>query len=51
MRFVNLTGLVAGETTLGAELALLYTPAAIARSALAPFSGWIWNGSAFAAPA
>ena len=51
VRFVNLTGLVAGETTLGAELALLYTPAAIARSALAPFSGWIWNGSAFAAPA
>jgi hypothetical protein len=51
VRFLNLTGLVAGETTLGAELSLLYAAAAIARSALAPFSGWIWNGSAFAAPA
>ena len=51
MRFVNLTGLVAGETTLGAELALLHAPAVIARSALAPFSGWVWNGSALAAPA
>jgi len=51
VRFVNLTGLVAGETTLGAELALLHAPAAIARSALAPFSGWVWNGSALAAPA
>jgi len=51
VRFVNLTGLVAGETTLGAELALLHAPAVIARSALAPFSGWVWNGSALAAPA
>jgi hypothetical protein len=41
---------VAGETTIGRN-ALLHTPAAIARSALRRFSGWIWNGSAFAAPA
>ena len=50
VRFVNLTGLVAGETTLGDELALLYAPADIARSALASFTGWVWDGSAFAAP-
>lgn len=50
-RFVNLTGLIAGETTLGAELELLYPPAAIARSALALFTGWSWDGAAFVAPA
>ncbi len=49
--FVNLTGLVPGETTLGDELALLYTPAAIGQSALVPFLQWAWNGAAFAAPA
>jgi hypothetical protein len=49
--FTNLTSLVAGETTLGAELGLLYTPAAIARSAFAQFTGFTWNGSTFAAPA
>jgi hypothetical protein len=46
----NLTGLVAGETTLGEELALLYPAVAIGRSALAAFTGWVWNGIAFAAP-
>lgn len=46
--FVNLTGLVAGETTLGDELSLLYTPADIARSALAPLTALTWNGTAFA---
>ena len=51
VRFVNLTGLVAGETTLGAELALLYTPAAIGRSALAPVLHWRWNGATFVQPA
>ena len=49
-RFVNVTGLVAGETTLGEELALLYPPAAIGRSALSSFTGYVWNGAAFAAP-
>lgn len=51
VRFVNVTGLVADETTLGAELTLLYTPAAIARSALAPFTAWLWQGTTFGAPA
>ncbi len=50
VRFVNVTGLVTGETTLGAELALLHTPAAIAQSVLMPFTAWVWNGTAFAAP-
>jgi len=51
VRWVNLTGLIAGETTLGQELNLLYTPAAVARSALAGFIGWTWDGSRFVAPA
>ncbi len=45
----NLTGLVPGETTLGEELALLFTPAQVARSALASVTGQVWDGSAFAA--
>lgn len=51
VRFVNRTDLVAGETTLAAELALLHAPAAIARSALAPLLAFVWDGSTFAAPA
>jgi len=51
VRFVNLTGLVAGETTLGAELELLYTSAAIGRSAFAPVLAWRWDGTAFVRPA
>ena len=50
VRFVNLTGLVAGETTLGAELGQLYPPAATARSAFASLMGFVWDGSAFVAP-
>ncbi|MDO8903066.1 hypothetical protein [Hydrogenophaga sp.] len=50
-QWINLTGLIAGETLLGDELALLYPPAMIARSALAAFIGWRWNGDRFAAPA
>lgn len=49
--FVNFTGLVAGETTLGDELSLLYPPAAIARSALANSTALVWDGQQFAAPA
>ncbi|HEY8548623.1 MAG TPA: hypothetical protein VIL35_01595 [Vicinamibacterales bacterium] len=47
VRFVNFTGLVPGETTLGSELALLYTPAAIARSVFAPHLARTWNGAEF----
>jgi hypothetical protein len=49
--FINLTGLVEGETRLGEELALLFTPAQIARSALSTFTGWVWDGAQFQAPA
>lgn len=49
--FVNLTGLIAHETTLGDELALLYTPATIAQSAYAALTGWVWSGTEFLAPA
>ncbi|MHA6833902.1 hypothetical protein [Ralstonia pseudosolanacearum] len=47
-RFVNLTGLVAGVTTLGNELQLLYQPTAIAASGLAGQLGMVWNGTTFA---
>ena len=47
-RFVNLTGLVVGVTTLGSELQLLYAPAAVATSALAGQLGRVWNGTTFA---
>lgn len=49
-RFANFTGLVAGETTLGDELRLLYPPAAIAQSAFAAFAGFRWSGTEFVAP-
>lgn len=49
-RLVNLTGLVTGETTLGSELQLLYSPGAIGRSTFAPILMWVWDGTHFAAP-
>ena len=50
LRFRNVTGLVAGETTLGDELVALYTPAQIARSAFAPLVTSVWDGQGFAPP-
>jgi hypothetical protein len=50
VRFINLTGLVSGETSLGAELALLYSPPAIARSSLSSLAHFVWDGSTFAPP-
>jgi hypothetical protein len=50
VRFVNLTGLVAGESTLGGELELLYAPVAIGRSAFAPVLAWSWDGTTFVRP-
>ncbi len=43
----NQTGLVAGETKLGQELALLYRPDQIANSSLAAILTWTWNGTSF----
>jgi len=51
VHFVNLTGLVAGETTLGDELALLFPAADIARSSLRDLVTSVWDGDAFVAPA
>ena len=48
--FINLTGLVPGESTLGEELSLLYPPAEVARSALALFGGHRWDGTQFLPP-
>lgn len=48
-RLSNVTGLVAGQTTLGDELSLLYTPSLIAASAFAPALGYTWNGTTFIA--
>jgi hypothetical protein len=48
-RLANTTGLVVGTTKLGDELALLYTPSAIAASAFAAALGYTWNGTKFAA--
>lgn len=47
-RFVNIGGLVSGQTKLGDELALLYSRTEIAASAFAGMQGWLWNGTAFA---
>jgi hypothetical protein len=44
----NTTGLVAGVTRLGDDLALLYRPDQIAASAFAAMLNWTWNGRAFA---
>ena len=46
-RLANVTGLVAGKTTLGDELSLLYTPAVIAASVFAPALGYTWDGTGF----
>jgi hypothetical protein len=48
--FTNVTGLVAGTTTLADELELLYDMPTIAGSVFAGALDWVWNGIAFAAP-
>jgi hypothetical protein len=47
-RLQNTTGLVAGTTKLGDELALLYRPDAIVNSVFASMQSWTWTGTAFA---
>lgn len=48
-RFTNITGLVAGATKLGDELALLYDAPTIAGSVFAGSLDWVWDGTAFVA--
>jgi hypothetical protein len=49
-RFINITGLVRGETRLGDELALLYSTTSIMTSSLVGQLSWIWNGTTFVPP-
>ncbi len=48
--FRNITGLVAGVTTLGDELSLVYSPAEVLASAFAARLSWVWDGGTFVAP-
>jgi hypothetical protein len=50
-QFTNVTGLVAGVTRLGDELALLYSTADMNGSVFGPRLHWVWDGTAFAAGA
>lgn len=47
-RFVNVTGLVSGVTTLGDELTVLYPQSDIAASGLVGRASDVWNGTTFA---
>lgn len=47
----NVTGLVAGRSRFGDELRLLYSAGQIAASSVRERQDWLWNGTAFAAPA
>ncbi|MGH7153380.1 MAG: hypothetical protein ACREF3_05575, partial [Acetobacteraceae bacterium] len=47
-RYTNVTGLIAGGTRLGDELALLYDPGTIAQSVFASMQSATWNGTTFA---
>lgn len=47
----NITGLVAGASTVGEELGLLYPIGMIAQSSLRERLDWVWDGSTFVAPA
>ncbi len=46
----NVTGLVAGESTFGAELRLLYSLGQIAASSVRERQDWVWDGATFVAP-
>lgn len=49
-RWSNVTGLVAGVSTVGDELRLLHTAGLIATSSIRERQDWVWDGSAFVAP-
>lgn len=50
-RWTNVTGLVAGQTTFGEELRLLYSAGQISASSVRERQDWVWDGAAFVAPA
>jgi hypothetical protein len=45
---INVTGLVAGSTTLQSELLGLFSPNDIGASVAAACLSYVWNGTAFA---
>ena len=49
-RWTNVAGLVAQQTTFGAELTLMYSPGAIAQSSVREQLDWIWDGTTFVNP-
>ena len=50
-RWTNITGLVAGASTAGTELGLIYPIGVVAQSSLRERLDWVWDGTTFAAPA
>lgn len=50
-RWTNTTGLVAGVSTVGDELRLLYRAGQISASSVRERMDWVWDGTAYAAPA
>lgn len=46
-QLTNVTGLVAGTTSLQSELLLLYSPDELGASALGPYLHYVWDGSTF----
>ena len=50
-RWTNVTGLVAGVSTVGEELRLLHGAGAIAASGVRERQDWVWRGTTFVAPA
>jgi hypothetical protein len=49
--WTNVTGLVAGTSTVGAELRLLYSAGQIAASSVRELQDLVWDGADFVAPA
>lgn len=50
-RWTNTTGLVAGVSTIGDELRLLYGAGQISASSIRERLDWVWDGTAYVAPA
>lgn len=50
-RWTNVTGLVAGVSRVGDELRLLHSVGAISASSIRERVDWVWDGTAFVAPA
>lgn len=48
-RWINITGLVAGQTKFGEELRLLYSAGQISASSVRERQDWVWDGTAFVA--